>query len=206
MDAMELARAEQADLVVLLETLTPAQWDAPSLCDGWRVRDVVAHLVSYDGVEAREVGRRHVRTRFSPNGANASGVADFSTPPPGELVELLHRAEGTRGLPARLAGWVVLTDTLIHHQDIRRPLGLQRDIPPERLRAALRFATFAPPLRGFWHARGVRVVSTDVEWAFGRGPEARGPAEAVLMTLAARRGAAGDLHGPGAERLARRFG
>jgi hypothetical protein len=43
------------------------------------------------------------------------------------------------------------------------------------LRAALRFATFAPPLRGFWHARGVRVVSTDVEWAFGRGPEARVP-------------------------------
>jgi uncharacterized protein (TIGR03083 family) len=206
MDVMELARAEQADLAALLATLTPAQWDAASLCDGWRVRDVVAHLVSYDGVPDREIGRRLVRTRFSPNGANASGVSEFNTRPPEELVERLKGAEGTRGLPARLAGWVVLTDTLIHHQDIRRPLGLPREIPTERLRAALRFATVAPPLRGFWHGRGVRVVATDVEWSFGLGPPARGPGEAVLMTLAARRGAAGDLQGPGAATLVRRFG
>ena len=203
---MELARAEQADLVALLAKLTPAQWEAPSLCEGWSVRDVVAHLVSYDGVETRDIGRRLVRTRFSPNGANASGVADFSTRPREELVELLQRADGTRGLPERLAGSVVLTDTLIHHQDIRRPLGLQREIPAERLRAALRFATFAPPLRGFWHVRGVCVVATDVGWSFGLGREARGPGEAVLMTLAARRGAAGDLRGPGADALVRRFG
>ncbi len=203
---MELARDEQADLVALLKTLTSAQWEAPSLCEGWRVRDVVAHLVSYDGVEARDIGRRLVRTRFSPNGANASGVADFGTRPDDELVELLQRADGTRGLPERLAGRVVLTDTLIHHQDIRRPLGLRREIPVERLRAALRFATFAPPLRGFWHVRGVRVVATDVGWSFGLGREARGPGEAVLMALAARRGAAGDLRGPGADALVRRFG
>jgi uncharacterized protein (TIGR03083 family) len=205
MDIMGLARAEQADLAALLATLTPAQWEAPSLCEGWRVRDVAAHLASYDGVESREIGRRIVRTRLSPNGANASGVADFRTRPPEELVALLEQADGTRGLPARLAGWVVLTDTLIHHQDIRRPLGLQREIPAERLRAALRFATFAPPLRGFWHVRGVRVVATDVGWSFGLGREARGPGEAVLMALAARRGAAGDLCGPGADTLARRF-
>jgi uncharacterized protein (TIGR03083 family) len=206
MDVMELARAEQADLAALLATLTPRQWDAPSLCEGWRVRDVVAHLVSYDGVRGREIGRRLVRSGLSPDGANTSGVAEFNTRPPEELAELLKGADGTRGLPARLAGWVVLTDTLVHHQDIRRPLGLPRKIPPERLRAALRFATFAPPLRGFWHVRGVRVVATDVEWSFGRGPEARGPGEAVLMTLAARRGAARDLHGPGAAALVRRFG
>jgi uncharacterized protein (TIGR03083 family) len=206
MAVMDLARAEQADLVGLLTTLTPAQWDAPSLCAGWRVRDVVAHLVSYDGVPGREIGRRLVRTRLSPNGANDSGVADFTSRPSEELVDLLKGAEGTRGLPAQVAGWVVLTDTLIHHQDIRRPLGLPREIPAERLRAALRFATFAPPLRGFWHGRGVRVVATDVEWTFGFGPEARGPGEAVLMTLAARRGAASDLHGPGAATLVRRFG
>jgi uncharacterized protein (TIGR03083 family) len=203
---MELARAEQTDLVALLATLTPAQWDAPSLCDGWRVRDVVAHLVSYDGVHGRDIGRRLVRGRFSLGGANASGVADFSTRPSEELIERLKGAGGTRGLPARLAGWVVLTDTLVHHQDIRRPLGLQREIPAERLRAALRFATVAPPLRGFWHGRGVRVVATDVEWSFGFGPEARGPGEAVLMTLAARRGAANDLRGPGVATLVRRFG
>ena len=206
MDVTDLARGEQADLAALLATLTPAQWDTPSLCEGWRVRDVVAHIVSYDGVEPREIGRRLVRSRLSPNGANASGVADFRERDPEELVELLRHAEGWRGLPAALAGRIVLTDTLVHHQDIRRPLGLPRAIPEDRLVAALRFATFAPPLRGFWHARGVRVVATDVDWSFGLGPEARGPGEAVLMTLAGRRGVAGELQGPGAGTLVRRFG
>ena len=36
---------ERTELADLLDTLTPEQWDAPSLCTGWRVRDVTAHLV-----------------------------------------------------------------------------------------------------------------------------------------------------------------
>jgi len=48
MDTMALARAERADLADLLVTLEPAQWNAPSLCTQWRVRDVVAHVFSYD--------------------------------------------------------------------------------------------------------------------------------------------------------------
>ena len=203
---MALARAEQADLAAFLRTLAPDQWDVPSLCAGWTVRDVVAHIASYDGVADREIGRRLVRSRLSPNGANAGGVADFRDRPTDELVDLVATADGTRGLPATLAARVILTDTLIHHQDIRRPLGLPREIPRDRLRAALRFATFAPPIRGAWRGRGVRIVATDVDWSFGRGPEARGPGEAVLMTLAARRGAAHELQGPGAETLRRRLG
>ena len=206
MDVLELARQEQADLAALVSTLTPAQLDTPSLCEGWRVRDVLAHIVSYDGVEDREIGRRLRQERFSPNGANASGVAAFNERPVAELVELLEGATGTRGLPKRLAGHVILTDTLVHHQDIRRPLGLPREIPADRLRTALRFAVWAPPLRGFWHARGVRVVASDIGWRFGIGREARGPGEAVLMALSARRGAAGDLSGPGARVLLARFG
>jgi hypothetical protein len=63
----------------------------------------------------------------------------------------------------------------------------------ERLLCALPFAVTAPPLRGFWNARGVRLAATDVDWSRGKGPEARAPAEAVLMVLAGRRGVAGDL-------------
>ena len=37
---------ERQALLELLETLTPEQWDAPSLCAEWRVRDVVGHMVS----------------------------------------------------------------------------------------------------------------------------------------------------------------
>ena len=31
-------------LAELLDTFPDAQWDTPSLCAGWRVREVVAHL------------------------------------------------------------------------------------------------------------------------------------------------------------------
>lgn len=206
MDTLELARAEQADLVSFLRTLDAHHWDSPSLCAGWSVRDVVAHLASYDAVDQRDVGRRFLRRGLSLRGANAAGLEELSGHTPQELVELLAHSAGTRGLPPRIGGWVVFGDTLIHHQDIRRPLGLPREIPVDRLRAALRFASYAPPLRGFWKIRGVRVIATDVEWRAGRGPEAWGPGEAVLMTLAGRPGASRDLQGPGAAVLEERLG
>ena len=87
-----------------------------------------------------------------------------------------------------------------------RPLGATRQVPAERLLAALPLALLAPVVGGAWHVRGVRVVATDVNWSWGVGPEARGPGEAVLMAVAGRRGAAADLDGRGAEVLRARLG
>ncbi len=101
------------------------------------------------------------------------------------------------GLPAGLCGRIALVDGLVHTQDLRRPLGLPRVVPAGRLRAALPFALVAPPIRALWHVRGVRVVATDVDWAGGAGPEARGPGEAVLMVMGGRRRVACELTGPG---------
>jgi uncharacterized protein (TIGR03083 family) len=36
--------AERNGLADLLDDLGPAEWETPSLCAGWRVRDVAAHL------------------------------------------------------------------------------------------------------------------------------------------------------------------
>ena len=54
--------------------------------------------------------------------------------------------------------------------------------------------------------RDVRLVATDVDWTFGRGPEVSGEAEALLMCVAGRRGVVAELSGSGQERLARRLG
>lgn len=83
---------------------------------------------------------------------------------------------------------------------------MPRVVPPERLRVALNFALFAPPIRGAWRVRGTRVAATDLDWAFGAGPDACGSGEAVLMVMAGRRGIAEDLSGPGAQRLRTRLG
>jgi hypothetical protein len=95
-----------------------------------------------------------------------------------------------------------LTDGMIHQQDIRRSLGIPRAIDPQRLRTALDFARFAPTIRGAWHARGVRLVATDMDWSHGKGPEVRGSGEALLMAMAGRRAALDDVDGPGKAELA----
>ncbi|WP_344992717.1 hypothetical protein [Tsukamurella soli] len=72
---------------------------------------------------------------------------------------------------------------MIHQQDIRRPLRLPRAIAPDALVTAMRFAVLAPPIRGPWHARGVRLVADDVDFAHGRSPTVHGPGEAVLLAM-----------------------
>lgn len=206
MSVMHLAHEERADLADLLETLGPEQWDVPSLCHGWRVRDVVAHLISYEEHDVRDLVRRLRAARFRLGQLNDVGLAEYRDLHPDDLIAFLRQHLEPKGATARFGGRVGLVDGLVHHQDIRRPLRIPRKIPEERLRYALPFAVTAPPLRGFWHARGVRLVATDLDWSHGRGPEARGTAEAVLMVLAGRATAARDLAGPGTDVLVNRLG
>lgn len=206
MDVTALVREERAEMADFLESLTPEQWEHPSLCRGWRVRDVAAHVVSYEEHGRKDVARRLVRARLRFGRLNEVGVAEYAHLQHDELVAFLRAHLTPHGPTARFGGRVGLVDAIIHHQDMRRPLGRPRRVPPERLLHALPFAVVAPPLRGFWKSRGVRLVATDVDWSRGRGPEARGEAEALLMVLAGRRSVAGELSGPGAAVLQGRLG
>lgn len=206
MDVMALAQAERADLAAFLRTLTPEQWDTPSLCEGWSVRDVVAHIVSYEGLSVAGLGQRFLRGGLLPDRVNEHGVKEHEASTPASLLARVERYEKPQGLTAGFGGRIALADGMIHQQDIRRPLGMPREIPPDRLRVALPFAYTAPLVRGFWNTRGVKVVATDVDWSAGSGPEVRGPGEAILMALGGRRGVAQELSGPGKDRLTQRLG
>ncbi|GAA5135701.1 maleylpyruvate isomerase family mycothiol-dependent enzyme [Pseudonocardia adelaidensis] len=205
MTCSALARAERADLLALLEGLAPQQWDTPTLCAGWLVRDVVAHMISYEGLRGRALVRRLTRGRFRLRRTNAVGVAEMRDAGPDELLTLLEQRLEPTGLTTGFGGRIALLDALIHQQDIRRPLGAPRTIPPERLLPALSFARFAPPVGAFWRARGLRLVATDLGWSAGRGPEVRGPGESLLMAISGRRGVVGELTGPGRPTLAARI-
>jgi hypothetical protein len=100
---------------------------------------------------------------------------------------------------------IALVDGMIHQQDIRRPLGIQRAIPPPRLQTVLNYALTAPAVRGARRTRGVRLVATDVDWGHGSGPDVHGPGEALLIAMAARPSALDDLAGPGKATLAQRI-
>lgn len=202
---MTLAREERGDFADFLADLTPQQWDSPTLCGNWRVHDVAAHVISYDPLSTRQLIGRMARGLVTKGGANAIGVAEFSVLPPDELVALFRRHAQPRGLTTGFGGRIALTDGMIHQQDIRRPLGLPRQIPAERLRVTLDFARWAPPIRGALRARGVRMVATDLDWSAGRGPAVTGPGEALLMVMAGRCDAMADLGGPGLPRLEARL-
>lgn len=205
MDVKQLAAAERRDLADLLETLTPAQWDAPSLCEGWTVRDVAAHVVSYEELSAGQVAGRFVKARLRFGRANALGVQEYAARGPEAIIALLRAHAVPRGITAGFGGRIGLTDATIHHQDIRRPLGLPREIPDERLRAVLDFLPRARVLPSPGNMRGLHLVATDLGWSRGNGPEVSGPAEALIMALAGRAVALPELSGAGVKRLAMRL-
>jgi uncharacterized protein (TIGR03083 family) len=200
----QLAADERAEFAAFLETLTPEQWDAPTLCDEWRVRDVVAHVVSYDDLSLGAAFARVARAGFSLRRANHARLAELANLSTAEILAMVRRNLVPSGLTAVAGARIALTDGLIHHQDIRRPLGLPREIPPERLRRALTFAMTAPPLAVAPRVRGLRLVATDLDWTHGTGQEVTGPAEALLMAATGRR-VAGELSGPGQPTLAARI-
>lgn len=203
-DVMALAQDERADLAALLAGLDPAQWDAPTLCAGWRVRDVVGHVFGYDEIGVFGTVRRFVAGGFSLHRANALGIAADAERSPDELLARIGRHLRPRGITTMFGGRIALTDALIHHQDIRRPLGMPREIPADRLRTALDFARTAPPLGAAKRIAGLTLTATDLDWAAGSGPVVEAPAEALLLAMAGRDTTA-ELAGPGAPILAGRF-
>ena len=198
----EMARDEREGFASFLDGLTSQQWNSPTLCELWTVREVAIHTVSYDELSTAGLVGRFLKGRLNTDRINAIGVADYSDRSPEQITVLIRSYAQPHGLTGGFGGKIALTDGMVHQQDIRRSIGLPRTIDPERLRTALNFARFAPTIRGAWRARGVRLVANDLDWSHGRGPEVRGPGEALLMAMAGRRAALDDVDGPGKAKLA----
>ena len=198
----EMARDEREGFASFLDGLTSQQWNSPTLCELWTVREVAIHTVSYDELSTAGLVGRFLKGRLNTDRINAIGVADYSDRSPEQITVLIRSYAQPHGLTGGFGGKIALTDGMVHQQDIRRSIGLPRTIDPERLRTALNFARFAPTIRGAWRARGVRLVASDLDWSHGRGPEVRGPGEALLMAMAGRRAALDDVDGPGKAKLA----
>jgi uncharacterized protein (TIGR03083 family) len=210
MDAADLRRLhdeENADLSAYLHTLSPGDWEQPSLCEGWRVRDVVGHILYGNELNLLTLPVKLGRYGFSSDrSGKAYSIARAEGRTPAELLRDFDERNpwgGTcRVFPPRLT----LLDRLAHHQDIRRALDQPRAIPEARLLAVLEPT---PKLGSVFGARkrakGLAFEATDVPWSWGEGPLVRGPGEALLMALLGRGQALGDLTGPGLDIFASRL-
>jgi len=193
MDVASLAAREREDFADLLGGLTEQQWNASSLCAQWRVRDVAAHVIAYLDRSRVEFTGTLAAHRFNVNRLNSADVQTYSACRLECLVDAMRDGATPRGVGSGFGSRIALVECMIHQQDVRRALNLPRTIPADRLCAALEFAKIAPLIRGGRHTRGISLIATDLDWSCGRGPEVRGPGEALLMTMARRPSARADL-------------
>jgi uncharacterized protein (TIGR03083 family) len=200
---------ERRRLVADLRGLTDEQWQTPSLCAGWTVHHVLAHLTTAFAMSPPRIAAQVLRSRSVPAAMDAL-ARDVARRGPQELLDLLEaRATSTRrppGLPLAAP----LTDAVAHGTDIRWALSPDRadTADPQRLRPVLRFLTspraavaFVP--RG--RLGGLRLEATDLGWTHGTGAPVRGPALAVAMAALGRPSAREQLHGDGVPLLLSRF-
>ena len=191
---------EISDVHAFVAELTGEQWDAHSLCGEWTVMEVAAHLASFVGVPTWALATRMARGGFIPARANSKAVSVWCGRGRAAIVDAFRPA-GVPGI-ARTYGRVGLAELIIHHQDMRRPLGQLRVVPEARLRVALGVAARWPMGTGASRRRrGLRLCASDIEWSLGDGPAVTGTAEAILMTLAGRQPVFSELSGEGLARF-----
>jgi uncharacterized protein (TIGR03083 family) len=200
---MDMAYEERSDLASFLQTLTPEEWNAASLCDGWTVKDVVAHIVSYEELNVIGLFTRFAKGRIVY--ANEVGVKEFASMSPDDLMDFLGRHLHPQGLTAGFGGMIALVDGTIHHQDIRRALRRPRAVPVDRLQRILPLVPSNPRLGAGKRIRGLKLQATDVDWTHGSGPEVIGSGEALLMAMSGRGAALDELTGAGQATLAERL-
>lgn len=187
--------AQRHRLADLLDTLTPLHWEAPSVCAGWRVRDVAAHVASAPLLRVRDVGGMVWRGRFNFDRMVLLDGLARGRAAPEEIRHSLREHADSRN---RLPGSYPLIDVVVHTHDITRALGIGWETPPG---VAATAAEQARPLARLMGAgkvlRAVRLEATDADWATGRGPTVAGPAQELLLVLCGRARVARDLTGPG---------
>ena len=212
MDAMWAGIDDQrATTAALLEGLTPEQWEHPSLCDGWTVRHVAAHLTMQQQRvrDALAFISRHPRIlRSMPLNTfiHDAGVVQAQALSTEQIVAGIRDGMGSRRHNPGVTPLETLTDILVHSQDIAIPLGV--DLPMRPPLSALA-ATRRWDTRNTWLATvnrrlpldGYQLRATDTDWSRGHGPEVTGPIGAILLLLTGRTAALEQLAGEGANVL-----
>lgn len=180
---------QRIELAGLFEGLDAEQWMAPSLCDGWRVRDVAAHLTHSHMHPVRALVEA-VKSGFRFD----SMIRRLGREDRRSQTEISSALRAMAGSRKRVPGTSVqqpLIELLVHGQDITVPLGIDRPMPVDAaVEAATRLSGMKFPLDAQQHLAGVRLVATDADFAAGEdageGTEIRVPIRDIVMILAGR--------------------
>jgi uncharacterized protein (TIGR03083 family) len=177
--------SERAWLAEVLESLPDRAWQRPSLCDGWTVRDVAAHLTLAQ-TPVHELLWPALRAGFRYDKV-VHDTAVRCRLTQAEIVTTLRGFVGSRRRVAFITDLDPLIDILVHNQDISRPLGIDHPMPPDAAAAAADRVLSTPrPIRRWKPPQHVRLIATDLDWAYGSGEEVHRPMESHLLALTGR--------------------
>jgi uncharacterized protein (TIGR03083 family) len=198
-------------VVAVLRSVTDPEWDHPSLCAGWTVRHVAAHLTLQEltvGDVMRFALRHPSLLRDVNRVIHESAKLQAAALSTDEIVAGVQATVGRRRHNVGVTPRETLVDIVVHGLDIAVPLRRRLDVPGE---VAAEAASRVRALDGTVKNRvfrklplaPYRLVATDVDWSVGDGPEIQGPVVALLLLLTGRRVGLDDVSGEGAERLRR---
>ena len=197
---------ERRQLASLLNDLDRAQLATPSLCLGWDVKTVAAHVVSTvdDGMS----GFLQMAMRRGSLGRGIDVLARRRAQAPTAEIVASIRQHADRPISSPVFGPLgPLADILVHSGDIRIALGLPFEPEVQLAALAMDFLTGRWPI-GFVpmsRLRGIRLSANDVSRSWREGVEVTGPVAALMMSVCGRTASLDALAGPGSTVLRRRL-
>lgn len=208
-DRFAIAAANRRLAADMFAELTQEQWRTPSLCAGWTVREVLAHLVPpAEGFSTLGLVAQVVRYRGNLEVMVDATAREAARQPTDVLVRQLRERAEVRLKPPVTGAAGPMADTAIHLRDAARPLGLNVCPPPASWVPVLEFLCSKPATRGFLpknRLTGLRLVAIDVSWCWGAGAELAGAAEALALAVAGRPVCLAELSGDGVPLLTARL-
>jgi uncharacterized protein (TIGR03083 family) len=188
--------AEFTRLADLLDAASDAQWDTPSLCAGWRVREVIAHLTMAARYSEAEFMTELQRCGFDFTRLSNEIAARDASLPADELIRNLRSDVMRRWAPPGGGYHGALNHVVIHGLDVTVPLGVPRLAPDQTIRVILDDLTQGDGTVRFGvDFAGRRLQATDLDWSFGAGPVLRGAAADLALVVCGRSLPPGRLEG-----------
>jgi len=189
--------AERKALATDLGALGEDQWASPSLCGAWTVRDVLAHMTATAKMTPPAFFAKLAATGFSFDRLQEKNVAAEQGPTAAETLSRFEAEQtSVKHPPGPVDSW--LGETIVHAEDIRRPLGIGHHYPPD---AVIRVADFYQGSNLLIGTKrriaGLTLRATDADWSHGTGPEISGPMLSLLLAMTGRKASLEDLSGDG---------
>jgi uncharacterized protein (TIGR03083 family) len=193
--------AERGALADDLSNLAPAQWDTPSLCGEWTVRDIVAHMSATASLNPATFFVNMAKAGFNFDRFANGQIAKHRGPDPAAtLNEFRGLRDSTSAPPGPKTSW--LGEVVVHGEDVRRPLGIRHTYAPEAVRQVIDFYQGSNMLIGSKkRIDGLALAATDDDWQHGQGERVEGPLLSLLLAMTGRGAACDDLAGPGVQIL-----